>query len=587
MSLAGLPVFDDGRLVEIIPLSNSADPDSNKDAPLKVGFVNGFLSLSLGGAPSVKYTYQSGGSQINVASNDGPLLIFYDDRIGDSILEGGKLGDFIYGGSGNDILRGGEGDDTLMGNLGINIIQGGSGSNTASYVGYDGPNSPDTLGVEVFLDEREAYNKEGFVFYDTLVDIQNVVGTRFIDLLVGDAGDNILEGLNGADVIRGGPGIDTSSYETSPFSVDVNLTTNINNGGDAWGDILERIENLRGSRQDDILTGDAKANVLEGGEEADRLFGVGGSYTASYEHSLLGVTVNLKLGTNTGGDAQGDTLTNIENLRGSRYEDVLIGDSGVNILTGLAGSDTLRGMGGADTLSGGDGNDQLIATGGGSSVYGGGGTDKLLLQGADTFTFIETTFDGIEAVYVAKGATLDLTLITSGVNITSQSAIGTSVTITGTQGADGVAAGKGSDLIHGGAGNDTIKGGSGYALLFGDDGIDTIRAGANGARMDGGVSGDRLYGGAASDTFVFGGDIGQDNVYNFQSGSDHLDVSALVDSILDVNTRVLNGGKDTLVTFDGVDPAIKIVLRGVSSVKASDFDFGTQPTALVHHDWAV
>ena len=150
MSLAGLPVFDDGRLVEIIPLSNSADPDSNKDAPLKVGFVNGFLSLSLGGAPSVKYTYQSGGSQINVASNDGPLLIFYDDRIGDSILEGGKLGDFIYGGSGNDILRGGEGDDTLMGNLGINIIQGGSGSNTASYVGYDGPNSPDTLGVEVF-----------------------------------------------------------------------------------------------------------------------------------------------------------------------------------------------------------------------------------------------------------------------------------------------------------------------------------------------------------------------------------------------------------------------------------------------------
>nr|WP_280137511.1 hypothetical protein [Methylobacterium sp. Leaf86] len=161
------------------------------------------------------------------------------------------------------------------------------------------------------------------------------------------------------------------------------------------------------------------------------------------------------------------------------------------------------------------------------------------------------------------------------------------MTITGTQGADGVAAGKGSDLIHGGAGNDTIKGGSGYALLFGDDGIDTIRAGANGARMDGGVSGDRLYGGAASDTFVFGVDIGQDNVYNFQSGSDHLDVSALVDSILDVNTRVLNGGKDTLVTFDGVDPVIKIVLRGVSSVQASDFDFGTQPTALVHHDWAV
>ncbi|KQO99077.1 hypothetical protein ASF32_14580 [Methylobacterium sp. Leaf91] len=285
-------------------------------------------------------------------------------------------------------------------------------------------------------------------------------------------------------------------------------------------------------------------------------------------------------------DANGDILYNISNLIGGYGADTLTGNAAANVLTGREGNDTLRGMGGADTLNGDDGNDQLIITDGGSSVHGGRGSDKLLLQGADSFTFINATFDGIEAVYVAKGATLDLSAVTSGVSITSQSAIGTSVAITGTMGADTISAGKGTDLIHGGAGNDTIKGGSGYALLFGDDGIDTIRAGAGGATMDGGEGGDRLYGGAASDTFVFGADIGQDNVYNFQSGSDHLDVSAIIDSFLDVNIRVVNG-KDTLVTFDGVDPAIKFVLRGVSSVQEGDFDFGTQPTALAHHDWAI
>ena len=57
MSYAGLAIFDDGRLNSVIFLSNNADLNSNKDAPLKVGFAGGFLGLSLGGAPSVKYTY--------------------------------------------------------------------------------------------------------------------------------------------------------------------------------------------------------------------------------------------------------------------------------------------------------------------------------------------------------------------------------------------------------------------------------------------------------------------------------------------------------------------------------------------------
>lgn len=618
MSQAGLAILDDGRLKNLIVLSNSADLDSNIDAPLKVGFVGGFLGLSLGGAPSVKYTYPSGGAQINVADGVGPLLLFYNDRTGDSVLQGSKLGDFIYGGSGNDVLNGGGGDDTLVGNLGTNIIRGGAGNNTASYIGYDGPNEPDTLGVEVFLDEREAYNRAGFVFHDTLIDVQNAVGTRFLDILVGDAGDNILEGLNGADVIRGGAGIDTSSYETSAFSVGVNLTTKVNTGGDAEGDILESIENVWGSRYADFLTGDAKANVLEGGAEADQLFGAGGSDTASYEHSLLGVTVNLTTGANTGGDAEGDILTDIENLRGSRYEDVLAGDATANVLEGGAKADQLFGAGGSDTASyehsllgvtvnlatgsysggdaqgdsltdienvrgsqnadtltgdatanvlaggagndrlfGGEGNDTLRGDAGSDTLVGGvdderlvvieaptlvqgdAGNDKLFLIGIETFTFTDTNFKEIETVYVRDALTLDMSGVSTKVAIAVQNAETTLATVTGTKG------------------NDTITAGAG----------DTV--------IDGSTGSDKLYAGAGVDTFTFKANFGRDNVYGFESGADHFDVSALVNSFNDINISGLNGGASTLITFDGAGSGNKIILHDVaaSSLDANDFGF--------------
>ncbi|CAA2137507.1 calcium-binding protein [Methylobacterium bullatum] len=618
MSYAGLAIFDDGRLNGVIFLSNNADPNSNKDAPLKVGFAGGFLGLSLGGAPSVKYTYLSGGAQVNVADGAGPLILAYDDRTGDSVLQGGKLGDFLYGGSGNDVLNGGGGDDTLIGNLGTNIIRGGSGNNTASYVGYSGPNAPDTLGVQVFLDEREAYNRDGFGFHDTLIDIQNVVGTRFLDILVGDAGDNILEGHDGADVIRGGAGNDTSSYETSAFSVDVNLTTKVNDGGAAWGDILESIENVRGSDYADSLTGDAKANVLEGGAEADQLFGAGGSDTASYEYSLFGVTVNLTTGANTGGDAEGDILSDIENLRGSRYEDVLTGDATANVLEGgakadqlfgaggsdtasyehsllgvtvnlatgsysggdaqgdiltsienLAGSqnadtltgdaaanvlaggagndrlfggegnDTLRGDAGSDALVGGDGDDRLVVIEAPTLVQGDAGNDKLFLQGAETFTFIDMNFKEVEAVYVRDSLTLDMSGVSTKVAITVQNAATTLATVTGTKG------------------NDTITAGAG----------DTV--------LDGSTGSDKLSAGAGADTFTFKANFGRDNVYGFESGADHFDVSALVNSFNDINISGLNGGANTLITFEGAGSGNKIILHDVaaSSLDASDFGF--------------
>ena len=79
------------------------------------------------------------------------------------------------------------------------------------------------------------------------------------------------------------------------------------------------------------------------------MIGGDGTDTASYAGSGSDVTVALSLtsgvvsGPGTGGDAAGDTLTDIENLTGSSHADTLTGNNDANVLDGGSGGDTLNG----------------------------------------------------------------------------------------------------------------------------------------------------------------------------------------------------------------------------------------------------
>jgi Ca2+-binding RTX toxin-like protein len=189
--------------------------------------------------------------------------------------------------------------------------------------------------------------------------------------------------------MHGGDGIDLAAYVTSNAGVTIDLANATIIGGDAAGDTYTSIEGVLGSAHRDFLYGDVGTNAFLGSAGNDIIMGRGGADIISgdagwdyalYTTSTAGVNINLTTGTNTGGDAEGDIIQQIEGIIGSSYDDTLMGDNGTNILKGESGNDTLNGMGGNDLLYGGIGNDQYIYISGLVTITETSGTDTLVFD---------------------------------------------------------------------------------------------------------------------------------------------------------------------------------------------------------------
>ncbi|MCH4881079.1 retention module-containing protein [Pseudomonas sp. TMW22090] len=247
--------------------------------------------------------------------------------------------------------------------------------------------------------------------------------------LTGTAGDDVLMAGTGNNVLNAGDGNDV-------------LTAGAGNN------------ELHGGAGNDLLFSGAGNDLLDGGAGID---------TVSYAHATSGVTVDLGLLTaqNTGG-AGTDTLTGLENLTGSNFNDSLMGDNNSNIITGGLGNDVLNGGGGDDFLIGGLGNNTLTGGAGADTfqwLKGNSGhdlvtdftpgTDKLdlsqLLQGEngtaaslDDYLHFKVVGSGASVltsidVSAMAGATPNQTIDLAGVNLASHYGV--------TPGAGGVVAG--------------------------------------------------------------------------------------------------------------------------------------------------
>jgi Ca2+-binding RTX toxin-like protein len=133
-----------------------------------------------------------------------------------------------------------------------------------------------------------------------------------------------------------------------------------------------------------------------------------------------------------------DTLTSIENLVGSDFNDTLTGDAGANVLDGGLGDDTLNGGGGADSLIGGDGNDNYVVDQLGDVVSE---TNAAAAGGNDLVT-----------------SEIDYSL---GANVENLQLTGAAVTGIGNSLDNRITGSTGNNTLQGGLGNDSLDGGLG------------------------------------------------------------------------------------------------------------------------------
>lgn len=529
-------------------------------------------------------------------------------------VRGSTFGDVLLGSDTayTEFFEGRQGNDQIDGRGGIDVVR------------YDASPS----GVVVDLAAGTAQDGHGGT--DTLAGIEGVWGSAFDDILRGGDpanGSGAIDGFEffrggaGNDLIDGGAGYDRVDYNNSPTGVVVQLGGSSDGfAEDGFGgtDTLVNIEAVRGSSFADELYGsdDAPFESLEGRGGNDLIDGGGGIDRADYVGSPSAVTVNLNTGTAQDGWGGVDTLVNIENIRGSAFNDTLTGDAGNNRLDGSEGADRLFGLGGddtyvvdnlgdrvyetptagsrvdaggvdtvlasvdhtlsnfvealvmtgtgdlrgignalANTITGNSGNNVLDGRGGVDSLDGGEGSDIYLFTSAADHLSAEINDTGTSGVdEIRFAATRPGTLVLFGDDV----GIERVVIGTGT-GAQAVSTGRGALNVDASLVQNDLEmvGNAGANRLTGTAFGDTIDGGAGNDRIDGGSGTDLMRGGTGNDTYVVdnAGDI---TLELANAGTDTVESSISWTLAANIERLVLTGDTD----IDGTGNDLNNTLTG-------------------------
>lgn len=457
-------------------------------------------------------------------------------------------------------LEGRGGNDTIIGNGSTRLAYFGAGSAVTMVFSAYGTGTAD--GISTGHDTFSGVNQVALGNFNDTIDFLQSAGNMSIstgggdDQAIGGVGDDILSGNAGIDSLAGGFGNDTlngddgNDWLSGSFGNDVLAGGNGNdflNGG-------EDNDNLFGGDGNDTLRGNSGTNVLNGNNGID---------TADYSFSSGPVIVNLLSGTASGPGFSdtlifvGPSVSSIENLIGSDFDDTLNGDDGTsNVLFGGFGDDVLYGSQGNDTLYGGSGNDSLDGGNGTDRLEGGLGNDTFT-GGIDADTFV--LGGGADTITDVAPATGDRVMIGAGLFIlgglntsTVSFSDGSSVTsafpynwqlsdfinsdgsqagrvFTGGTGNDGITGTTGSDLINALAGNDGLTGLAGNDTLNGDDGNDNLIGNEGNDTLNGGAGFDAVdYRSATSGVIV-----------NLAAGTATGDASVGVDTL--ISAEIVHG----------------------------------------------
>ena len=383
---------------------------------------NDTINMSTGGTASHGNDVLDGGAGVDTLDYGGAArsAVFVDLAAGTASssagsatltaienVNGSAFGDRITGNDAANYFFAWDGDDTLDGGGGVDRLDGGAGNDT--YVVTPGDTIVDSSGIDHVMSrtswtlgdglENLTIETSGFaegegngldnILRGTGDDIR-LYGRGGDDRLEVDSRFSILEGDEGNDTLLGGQGFD-------------------NLFGGAGDDVLDdrantlpaaysvRGANFAGGEGNDTIFGGAADDLIQfsGAYGNDSVSGGGGRDSITFEQAFSSVFVDLSQGFATGGGTGSANVSSVENAYGGAQDDLLIGNSGANLLSGASffhhepsqgpdGDDTLFGLTGHDTLQGGSGNDWLQGDGWSDTLSGGAGSDSFVWAEAGT-----------------------------------------------------------------------------------------------------------------------------------------------------------------------------------------------------------
>lgn len=568
---------------------------SERTVNLATGYIT-FNGANRDVLNSIEHVYVYNGASMigsavgNVLLATGNFNNVIDGGAGADTLYGGEGNDTLYGGDGIDLIYGGDGDDRIeegsTGLEGADSYYGGAGtdrlvkqSNTSSTALklWDGGDGIDTFEwTDATVDGSWTVNLAAGAIYfgtdvrDSLVNIENIAVRNGANV-IGNAGANLIETLGAfANLIEGGEGNDTIYAAGGSDTI---------YGGAGTDDIY-------GGGNSDLI-------YLLAGHGLDNFYGGGGIDTLDMSGASRNYNIDLAAGSySAGGNTR--VLTEIEILILSKGKDTVSGGATAAAVYGGGGTDWLAGAGSSDSLFGGVGADTLHSGTAAAILDGGAGNDWISLDaGLSANTMVDGGAGGdvLDLSGLGSGVVVDLAAGTASDGtfnaslVSIERVVGTAYNdnltgdavgnrlgggggndviyggggkdiLQGNAGNDQLYGGAGNDSADGGVGNDTLDGGGGADTLSGSGGADVLYGGADNDLLDGGAGNDTLYGGtgadtliggANQDTFVFStaGQIGNgansDQILDFTSGQDKLDLSGFSAALTFIGTGAFSG----------------------------------------------
>ncbi|MBL8575750.1 MAG: VCBS domain-containing protein [Mesorhizobium sp.] len=581
---AGNPVVSDVTIldgvalgmVENIVIGTTGDDSYAGDSVLE-GTADADLILGLSGAD-------------DLIGGDGDDFLFGGD--GDDYLVGDAGKDAYYGGDGWDMvsfrdetdgvvvdlsqgtatvaggivealsgiedIEGSIYDDELIGDAGDNFFLGGEGADS-----YDGGGGDwdqvsfhnENGGQGAIVNLAAGTGKDTYGNDETFANIETLRGSQWADSFTGDAGRNTFQGLAGNDTIDGGEGLDTVRYDRDErYGGDSGVTVNLAAGYaiDGFGDLdtLSNIEGAVGTKFDDTLIGSDGGNEFVGLGGDDYVDGGEGWDKVGYWEAEDGILVDMTRDSGqviNDGAGGTDTLVNIEEISGSRQDDMIVGNWQDNGYYGDDGDDLLIGGTGYEWLDGGDGDDTLDGGRGDDWMRGGAGADTFVFgpgsgqDQIDDFSLAEGDLIDLKAFGYANLASLGALIAWNGSDTVISFNAQDSLTISGinlTGAPEAFIFSGPANVVQGTNDDDLLVGTSGNDLILTDDATPDY--------------GDDIYASLGSDTVDFSGsDDGFYNMHYWVLGDD-VDIDVTI--TFDQATIVKDGfGTDALINLDQIN----------------------------------